>query len=139
MCQHRSYIVLETAKVLSLIDNDSHADIAEKHHLRDTALNQSRHCSIEMIPDRLHDCSGWKLIFDDAKPDWWSEHHEKELRRQLARDHAVFWKDGEYKFGGDLNLISLTSLPADAKLSAGGDLDLRSDLKSEWLKRQEAA
>ena len=128
MCQHRSYIVLESGKVLSLEKDDSHEKIREAFNVRDTNLEAGRQTSLEMLPVDLTDCSTWKLHFDSTKHDWWTDNHEKAVREQLRRDHAKYWhkKNGVYVFGGNLDLRSLTSLPANAKLSAGGDLDLSS-------------
>ena len=128
MCQHRSYKVTKDGRVLSLIDNDSHTAIEEKFNLRDTALYAGHHTSIEMLPDRLDDCSGWKLHFDDTQPDWWTPDHEKAVRDQLRRDHAVFWnpKTRLYQFNGTLYLGSLTDAKGVTFPSTCGTLDLGS-------------
>ena len=107
MCQHRSYEVLKSGRVLSLPDSDSHAEIQRVHNLRDTALYEAHHTSVEMLPDRLDDCSGWSLHFDTTPPEWWTPDHEKAVRDQLRPDHAVFWnpKTKSYRFQGDLYLL----------------------------------
>ena len=129
MCQHRSYIVTESATVYSLIDSDSHTAIREKHSIRDSSpIHADRQASIELLPVDLFDPTTWTLHFDDpdGKPDWWTDAHEKAARLQLALDHRVFLRHGIYTFGGYLYLGRLTSLPANAKLSAGGYLNLGS-------------
>jgi len=122
---------------LSLIDNDSHSEIQRVHNLRDTSLYEAHHTSVEMLPDRLDDCSGWELQFDNSQPDWWTPDHEKAVRDQLRRDHAVFWnpKTKIYQFGGNLDLSSVTDLKGVTLPGTCGDLDLRSvtDLKGVTL------
>ena len=141
MCQHRSYKVTKDGRVLSLIDNDSHTAIEEKFNLRDTALYAGHHTSIEMLPDRLDDCSGWKLHFDDTQPDWWTPDHEKAVRDQLRRDHAVFWnpKTRLYQFNGTLYLGSLTDAKGVTFPSTCGTLYLGSEkhFSGGWISKAE--
>jgi len=128
MCMHKSGIVVrrdETSiDVYFLKGEDSHSKIRDAHKISDSGALGRYQTPVEFKPVRgIKKLEQYDFIFDAGKPDWWKDEFEEEAKRVLFRASQ---DDLAGDFTGSLNLRSLTSLPADAKLSAGGSLYLSS-------------
>jgi hypothetical protein len=115
-------------KVYTLRDTDSHVEIYRHHKIRDDGSpGATRQTPVELIPVKsLERVEDMEFMFDDQRPDWWTDEHTEQAKAQLFSAMRERWDGDTLRFKGDLYLSFLTSLPANAKLSAGGDLYLRS-------------
>lgn len=124
MCLHRSYIVTENYKVLSVPDGDHHTNIRNEHKLRDDMHDVgSRHASIECRPVKnLFDLPTWNFHIDEKiKPNWWTKEHQSKALSKLESDFKRYHKDDStYIFPGDLDLSKLHNLPERATIIADG-------------------
>jgi hypothetical protein len=113
-------------RVHTLKGDDSHEAIRKKCDIRDDAGGlAARQTPVELIcVDDLRDTGQWEFTFDAGRPDWWTEAHMADARRQLTVAADADWDGDVLNYVGGLDLRGLTSLPASAKLSAGGYLDL---------------
>ncbi len=132
MCQFKSgravYVDESHVTLYTLRGNDSHTDIAETNGIRDDGRPLDRQIPLEYIPvgdvDIQHPNRSWKLIFDDAKPLWWTESHTEDVISQFISAIEAEWDDGVFNYNGYCDLSSLTSLTVP--LTVGGSCDLRS-------------
>jgi len=131
MCRRKSgeavFIDETHVRVYVLGGEDSHTEICSAHKLRDDAGPLARRMTpVELVAvGDLCDSGQWEFVFDAGRPEWWTEAHTAEAIRQLREAAGADWDGDELKYTGDLDLGGLTSLPANAKLTAGGSLDLR--------------
>ena len=113
----------ETVKVYTLPDSDSHSDIRSKFNIRDDDGAGNRQTPIEYIPvGPLDSFDEWKFLFDDERPDWWTDDMTDQAIRQLIsafRDRHENWK---FKGLLDLGGTQITALPDG--LSVDGWLNL---------------
>ena len=138
MCQFKSGIAVRISESevevrISPLE-DSHTKIREKFNISEDNLGLSRYSTpVELIPTKLdfEDNSCWKLVFDDNKPDWWTEGMYDQCIDQLFKaakeDFDALMSGKEYP--GSLDLSELTSIPQGFNPTVGGDLFLDS-LKS---------
>ena len=129
MCQHKSGIAVKVSevevKVYLLAGEDSHQKIRDHFSLNDSSALSRYQTPIEFIPVRGIDAiEQYDFRFDASCPEWWTAEMTEEAKRVLFAASQVDLKSK--KFIGDLELSSLTTLPANARLTAGGDLELRS-------------
>ncbi len=115
-------------KVYTSKVSDSHTVIREEHKIRDdSGPGATRQTPVELVPVRgLALLAEMDFHFDADRPDWWTDEHTEQAKVQMFAAWRARWVGVRLHFSGHLDLRSLTSLPANAKLSAGGDLDLRS-------------
>ena len=128
MCMHKSGIVVRvdetTIKVFCLPGEDAHLKIREKYKISDSNAIGRFQTPVEFKPVRgIESIDQYDFVFDAGKPDWWMAEFEEESKHVLFRASQ---EDLSGDFAGYLDLRALTSLPANAKLTAGGSLDLRS-------------
>ncbi|MDE2233782.1 MAG: hypothetical protein KGJ90_06810 [Patescibacteria group bacterium] len=119
--------MITRTSVLWLKDSDSHTDIIDHYKLRDDGKVPD-FVKVEIVPsgNSWMDMSKWGFFVDqDVLPAWFNPVQDEHRARLALEKRFPRWK-GNIKMGGDLYLRSLTSLPDNAKLSAGGDLDLSS-------------
>ena len=137
MCMHKSGIVVRvdetTIKVFCLPGEDSHLKIREKYKISDSNAIGRFQTPVEFKPVRgIESIDQYDFAFDAGKPDWWMAEFEEEAKRVLFRASQ---EDLSGDFAGYLDLRALTSLPANAKLTAGGYLDLSAvpkDQRDAW-------
>ncbi|MFA5186953.1 MAG: hypothetical protein WC551_10775 [Patescibacteria group bacterium] len=110
---------------MMLPDSDSHEKIREKYSIRDgLGASASLQTPLEYYPTtNLYDFSTYKFEFDDKRPEWWTDEMTESAIRQFQSDINFIIKS-EFEGFGDLDLRGLTSLPENAKLTAGGHLYL---------------
>ena len=128
MCMHKSGIVVlideTTIKVFCLPGEDSHSKIREKYGISDSSAIGRYQTPVEFKPVRgIESIDQYDFVFDASRPDWWRDEFEEDAKRILFHASQEDSADG---FTGGLDLRSLTSLPANAQLTAGGYLDLSS-------------
>jgi len=121
VCQFKSGIAVRinesevSVKVLKL--NDSHTDIHDKYYIRNCNHGLSRFSTpVELVPTKLdfEDQSCWTLVFDDCKPDWWTECMTDQCISQLlkaAKDDFAALKKGRKYCSNSLSMDRLTSIP----------------------------
>jgi hypothetical protein len=133
MCHFRSGIAVlnitdNTIKVFILPNNDSHTECHKEYKIRDDAsAGATKQTPLEYIPQGgLDEWDKYALIFDASKPNWWEEEHTIQAIRQFQQDIAKHIKSNQLSWNGYLNLSSLTALPENANIKAGGDLYLSS-------------
>jgi len=124
MCQYKSGIAVKSGydvKVYYLKDSDSHSEI-RKHYIR-----AGYQTPVELIPVRgIKKIEDFNFVFDDARPEWWTETMTESAARQLFLAHMENTDGMTLSAGGSLYLSSLTSIPDGVTLLAGGNLYLRS-------------
>jgi hypothetical protein len=130
MCQAASFILTENEVYFSG-KTDSHEDIIKEKKLVADGVNGPNILRVELIPiESLFDLSTWGFSIDqDTRPTWFNaKKDESRTRTALSGWWKCRWnsKTKTLSAGRDLDLRSLTSLPANAKLSAGGYLYLGS-------------
>jgi len=129
MCQTIAGVAVLTGdmiKVFTSSKTDSHTEIRKEFNIRDDnspiALRQT---PVELIPiESLIDVSGMKFVFDDQKPDWWTDSMTDEAIRQLYQALKNRWENNVLNFQGSLFLQSLTSIPEGVTLNVGDNLFL---------------
>ena len=133
MCHFRSgeaLLVDGDLKIVTSKKTDSHTKIREEFGIAEVAGISQReplHTPIEFIPVRgLLRKKDYDLVFDAGKPSWWKEEYTERARDEMwtAVKELLDLKTHAIVTPGSLDLSSVTSLPANAKLSAGGYLDL---------------
>ena len=140
MCQFKSGEAVKISesevKVLTTYLQDSHTEIRKVHSIREDSGSPSDkfHTPVELIPSRLDfdDPSAWELVFDDAKPDWWTDSMTEQATSQLlsaAKFDFDDWAKGK-PVKGSLCLNGLISIPEGFNPTVGGDLYLDSYIKS---------
>ena len=142
MCQHKSGIAVKVSevevKVYFLAGEDLHQKIRDHFSLNDSSALSRYQTPIEFIPVRgIEAIEQYEFKFDDSRPEWWTDDMTEEAKRVLFAASQVDLKSK--KFIGDLDLGSLTTLPANAKLTAGGSLDFPKIHPSEvaaWKENQ---
>jgi len=127
MCRFRSAVAIlnvsdQTVSLKMLPKEDSRQKIRTKFRIRDDGTPAaSRQTSLEYVPQKtLSNFASYKLVFDAGQPDWWTQEHtesavrqfQDDIRRILADPNGLHWY-------GNLYLRSLTTLPKDAKITAG--------------------
>ena len=133
MCQFKSGIAIRISEseveVRTSPLEDSHTNIREKCNIRENTFGLSRYSTpVELIPTKLdfEDNSCWKLVFDDNKPDWWTEGMYDQCIDQLFKaakeDFDALMSGKEYP--GSLDLDSLKSIPSGFNPTVGGSLYL---------------
>jgi hypothetical protein len=103
----------------------SHREEREHFGILDDAV-WVKVAALEAIPaGDFYNPADWRVRFDEnhAAPDWWTPECQQAAEREARAALAPVLESG--KWPGSLYLRGLTSLPAGAKLSAGGSLDLR--------------
>ena len=127
MCKLISGIAVltgDSVKVYTSKITDSHTGIREEHNIRDDGGIGLRQTPIEYIPGkRLDKFADWEFVFDDVRPDWWTDDMTDSSERQLIS--ALRDRHENFSFGGSLDLrgTQITALPDG--LTVGGYLDLR--------------
>ncbi|MDD5353060.1 MAG: hypothetical protein PHS93_07875, partial [Candidatus Omnitrophica bacterium] len=136
MCHYRSgepvFIDETSISLKTLPHNDCHTTIRKKHNIGedDGSPFHSKHTPVEYVPGEGADLrnpggKGWELIFDDIKPEWWTDAHTKDTIRQFCDVIRGDWNGDKLEYpGSDLDLSSLTTIPAGVTLSAGSNLNL---------------
>ena len=133
MCQFKSGIAVRISesevKVRTLPFEDSHTNIREQFNINEDNLGLSRYSThVELIPTKLdfEDQSCWELVFDDKKPDWWTEGMTNQcidrLLKAAKEDFDVIMSGKEHT--GNLALMNLTSISSGFNPTVGGYLDL---------------
>ena len=133
MCQFKSGIAVRISEseveVRTSPFEDSHFVIRKKFNISEDNLGLSRYSTpVELIPTKLdfEDNSCWKLVFDDNKPDWWTEGMYDQCIDQLFKaakeDFDALMSGKEYQ--GSLDLSELTSIPQGFNPTVGGGLYL---------------
>ena len=122
MCVFASFVLTKTGAYWSE-KGDSHEDIILEHNLPEPDILR-----VELTPEEdLCNFDTWKYCVDqdqDVMPRWFNSTQDEHRTRTALRRRFPDWSGNAVSIKGDLNLISLTSLPAGTKLSAGGSLDL---------------
>ena len=135
MCKAKSgvaiYINEAEVEIKTLPGEDSHTKIREAYKIRDDARpGAGRQNPVEYVPgdgaDIREPGAGWRFVFDDQKPPWWTDAHTESAISQLSAAWSAEWDGNKINYSGDLNLGSLTSIPEGVTLSAGGYLYLGS-------------
>ena len=124
MCRLASAVLTKTS-VLWLKDSDSHSEILKFNNIPDTTKKPD-FVKVEIIPtgDNFLNMDKWEFEIDqDVLPSWFNPVQDEHRARLALRARFPHW-NGNIKTEGDLNLRSLTTLPANAKLTAGGYLYL---------------
>ena len=133
MCQFKSGIAVRISEseveVRTLPFEDSHTKIREKFNISEDNLGLSRYSTpVELIPTKpdFEDQSCWELVFDDDKPDWWTDDMTDrcivQLLKEAKEDFEALMSGKEYP--GSLYLNRLTSIPSGFNPTVGGYLDL---------------
>ena len=125
MCRFASAVITKTS-VLCLKDSDSHTDILAANKIDDSKKSPD-FVKVEIVPTGANwlDIDKWEFSVDqDELPSWWNPVQDEHRARLALRKRLPNW-NGNLKIKGYIDLSSLTSLPANAKLSAGGNLALR--------------
>jgi len=103
---------------------ESHRDIREYYNIKDDNRMGLRQSPIEYHPGRsLDSCQDWMFVFDDKRPDWWTDNMTEKAERVLWQVYRARW-DGN-KYSGDLILRDCTGLTSLPENLTCGDLDLR--------------
>ena len=126
MCRFASAVLTKTS-VLWLKDSDSHTQILESNGIKDEA-EPPDFVKVELVPTGGNwlKMDKWEFHIDqDVLPSWFNPVQDEHRARLALLKRFPHW-NGNIKTKGDLDLNSLTTLPANAKLSAGGDLYLNS-------------
>ena len=130
MCLHRSYVVTEDMKVLSLPDNDHHTNIRVEYKIREDGFFHGKpNVSVEYRPVLdLFDLGGWECHVDEQTiPNWWSKKHKEAAHNKLFAEIKKFnAMDSTYIFPGNLDLSYLKRLPRNSTIVAAGCILLRS-------------
>jgi len=131
MCQYKSGIAVKSGddvKVYYLKDSDSHSEIRKHYNIvDDDSIRAGYQTPVELIPVRgIKKIEDFNFVFDDARPEWWTETMTESAARQLFLAHMENTDGVTLSVGGDLYLSSLTSITEGVTLSAGRNLDLRS-------------
>jgi hypothetical protein len=71
---------------------------------------------------RLDSFDDWKFLFDDIRPDWWTNDMTESAERQLIAAFRSRWDGKHYKGSLDLRGTGITALPDG--LTVSGWLDL---------------
>ena len=129
MCQCISGVAVlsgETVKVFTSTKSDSHNNIREVFGIRDdNSPFADRQTPVELIPTTsLTELKGMKFVFDDKRPDWWTDNMTDDATRQLFSALNNRWDGNVFSLDGDINLGRLKSISAGVTLSAGSDLNL---------------
>ncbi len=134
MCRYKSgeavYVDENTVRVYTLKWNDRHIVIRAKNGIPENTCGvfDNRHTPVELIPagdvDLRHPNDSWQLVFDAGKPEWWTEAHTHEARRQLADAVAADWEGNHYDGWLNLSYTPITSLTIPAGVSIDGWLNL---------------
>ena len=128
MCKTISGIALLTGDTIVVRTHpdglENHSDIREYHNIRDdNSPIANRQTPIEYNPgSTLDSCSDWELVFDDERPDWWTDDMTEEAERQLWRIYRSRWDGSTYN--GNLNLRGCTGLTSLPENMTCGNLNL---------------
>ena len=130
MCHAISGIAIKAGDTVDVrtSDDDSHDTIRKHHYIRDgLGAGSARQTPIELIPVRgVEQIDQFDFVFGAGQPDWWTERMTEAATEQLFRAWRARWCDKSLVAPYDLDLGSLTTLPAGVTLKAGGHLYLRS-------------
>ena len=131
MCKCISGIAVksgDSVKVYTSSKSDSHSDIRDEFNIRDdNSPVADRQTPVELIPvTSLTDVSGMEFMFDDERPDWWTDNMTDDATRQLYRALKMRWDGNVFSFDGHIVLNSLASIPEGVTITAGGHVNLGS-------------
>ena len=131
MCQFISGIAVkngEAVTIYTLPREDSHTAIRAHFDIRDDGgPGASRQTPVELVPVRgFERVEEYDFIFDDGRPDWWTDEMTETAKRELFRAARARWDGKSLAMGRDVYLGRLTSLAEGVSLKAGGNLGLGS-------------
>jgi len=107
MCEFKSGISVKLnedevdTKTFPLVD--SHTFIRKHYGIleSDDSLRSSRSTPVELIPQTtppdFKDMSKWKFVFDDSRPDWWTDAMTEQASRQLIQAAQADWDNHDEK------------------------------------------
>lgn len=131
MCYHKSYVIIESGKILSHPLSDHHSDIRLYHGIRDDMhTDRVSNLAIEYQPvTDLFNIAGWRHVMDQPrKPEWYDDFQYQKLQEQLVSDFKRMCKPSEklYQREGSIELPYLKRLPVGARIVSGKEVTLGS-------------